>query len=128
VLDLNQEEVAKRWIGEGHRILFGVAGSGKTVILLARARYQARLQPDHDILVLCYNTVLMHYLAKCLADYDNITVRTFHSWAGEAVGDSSWWTGPGSEEEKGQTLLKKLRAQGVRKRYHCILILSLIHN
>jgi len=37
VLDLRQERNA-RSLGDGHRIVYGVAGSGKTVILIARAR------------------------------------------------------------------------------------------
>ena len=39
-LDARQEQLA-RSIGEGHRIFFGVAGSGKTLLLLARARILA---------------------------------------------------------------------------------------
>src|SRR5262245_11886931 len=41
VMDLHQEQVA-RGLGEGHRIIRGVAGSGKTLILAFRAEYLAR--------------------------------------------------------------------------------------
>ncbi len=41
VLDLRQERNAHS-LGEGHRIVYGVAGSGKTVILIARARLVAQ--------------------------------------------------------------------------------------
>ncbi len=37
-LDLSQESIAKN-IGDGHRILKGVAGSGKTLVLACRAKY-----------------------------------------------------------------------------------------
>lgn len=37
VLDVKQENHARN-IGNGHRIIYGVAGSGKTVILVARAK------------------------------------------------------------------------------------------
>ena len=46
VMDLHQEQVA-RGLGEGHRIIRGVAGSGKTLILAFRARSSARKAP-HD--------------------------------------------------------------------------------
>jgi hypothetical protein len=42
VMDLHQEQVA-RGLGEGHRIIRGVAGSGKTLILAFRAEYRARV-------------------------------------------------------------------------------------
>jgi superfamily I DNA and RNA helicase len=40
VLDRRQENNARK-IGEGHRIIYGVAGSGKTVLLIARATLSA---------------------------------------------------------------------------------------
>jgi hypothetical protein len=40
VLDLRQERNA-RALGDGHRIVYGVAGSGKTVLLIARAKLLA---------------------------------------------------------------------------------------
>jgi DNA helicase IV len=54
VLDSKQEELA-RDIGAGHRLVFGVAGSGKTVLLIARAKLIVRLNPQAKVLVLCYN-------------------------------------------------------------------------
>lgn len=41
VMDLQQEQLA-RSLGEGHRVIHGVAGSGKTLILLLRAEYLAQ--------------------------------------------------------------------------------------
>ena len=41
VLDAQQEHVA-RALGEGHHVVYGVAGSGKTTLILARARLVAR--------------------------------------------------------------------------------------
>lgn len=44
VLDLRQENNARK-IGEGHRIVYGVAGSGKTVLLIAKARLLSAQNP-----------------------------------------------------------------------------------
>jgi hypothetical protein len=44
VMDLKQEQLA-RSLGEGHRVIHGVAGSGKTLILGYRSLYLASLQP-----------------------------------------------------------------------------------
>lgn len=41
VLDADQEEYAQA-LGDGHRILYGVAGSGKTVLVIARAKRSRR--------------------------------------------------------------------------------------
>lgn len=54
VLDLRQEESARK-IGRGHRILYGIAGSGKTVILIARARLLSEDAPESRVLLTCYN-------------------------------------------------------------------------
>ncbi|MBD3214590.1 MAG: AAA family ATPase [Candidatus Lokiarchaeota archaeon] len=83
LLDEKQEELA-RDLGEGHRLIFGVAGSGKTVLLIARARYLALHHPEWKILILCYNRLLKNLLFHLLnpQDYEaDITITTYHSWA-----------------------------------------------
>ncbi len=79
-LDLKQERNA-RTLGDGHRIIYGIAGSGKTVLLIARAKLISEQNPESRILVLCYNVTLRVYLASCLKDYRNVQVRNFHQWA-----------------------------------------------
>lgn len=81
VMDLQQEQLA-RSLGEGHRVIHGVAGSGKTLILGYRAEQLAKVCVK-PILVLCYNKALagrlMHWMtSKGVAD--KVHVRTFHSW------------------------------------------------
>jgi len=79
VFDRRQEKCAMN-VGEGHRILFGVAGSGKTLILLTRARLLAKQNPEAEILLTCYNKALSRWMACHLKDFPNITVLNFHSW------------------------------------------------
>jgi len=58
VMDLQQEQVA-RTLGEGHRVIHGPAGSGKTMILIFRAQQlAAAAAPERPILVLCFNRIL----------------------------------------------------------------------
>lgn len=78
VLDLRQERNA-RAIGTGHRIVYGVAGSGKTVLLITRAKLLAE-DPEKRILVLCYNRLLAQHLATALSNYRGVEVTTFHRW------------------------------------------------
>ncbi len=83
VMDLQQEQLA-RSLGEGHRVIHGVAGSGKTMILSYRAEYLAKASASaKPVLVLCYNQALAVKLdaviaAKGLAA--KVHVRNFHKW------------------------------------------------
>ena len=79
-LDLSQESIAKN-IGDGHRILKGVAGSGKTLVLACRAKYLKTIYPDYKILVVCYNNSLCNHLRQMFGDDFNekIEVLNFHS-------------------------------------------------
>ncbi len=88
VLDIEQEQVA-RSLGDGHHVLFGIAGSGKTVLLLARARMLAERDAAAKILILCYNKALAGALAAPFAEEPelrNVEVRHFHSWAARKTG------------------------------------------
>ncbi|MBI1887806.1 MAG: NERD domain-containing protein [Nitrosomonadales bacterium] len=85
VMDLEQEKLARN-LGEGHRIIHGVAGSGKTLILAYRAMYLDKLGLAKPILVLCYNKALAAKLKQLLAERgagDRVHVRHFHGWCKE---------------------------------------------
>jgi hypothetical protein len=84
VMDLQQEQLA-RSLGDGHRVIHGVAGSGKTMILGYRAEYLAKAHTptSKPILILCYNEPLSVKLesvmnAKGLSG--KVHVRHFHRW------------------------------------------------
>lgn len=81
VLDLEQEKMAHN-IGGGHRLLWGVAGSGKTIILIARAKILSQQEGSPNILILCYNVTLgFNFMKSELANYPNIKVFHFDGWA-----------------------------------------------
>jgi len=65
VLDKQQEITAKA-IGPGHRILKGVAGSGKSLVIVFRARQLAQYNPNWRILIVCFNISLRSYLGATL--------------------------------------------------------------
>ncbi|RPF53922.1 3'-5' exonuclease [Aquisalibacillus elongatus] len=64
-MDIHQENYAKN-IGDKNRLIRGVAGSGKTLILATRAALLARENPDWNILILCYNISLARYLQQLI--------------------------------------------------------------
>lgn len=67
VLDRQQESIAKS-LGPGHRILKGVAGSGKSLVATYRAQHLAKMNPDWNILVVCFNITLRGHLGASLND------------------------------------------------------------
>jgi hypothetical protein len=82
VLDLQQEQLA-RSLGDGHRVIHGVAGSGKTMILGYRAEQLAQAAVSKPVLVLCYNEPLAVKLAAMMETkglQDRVHVRNFHKW------------------------------------------------
>ena len=101
VMDLQQEQLA-RGLGAGHRVIHGVAGSGKTLILGYRSEVLAELLAK-PILVLCFNITLAaklksHVTAKGITD--KVHVYHFHDWCGEQLrtyhvkvidGDEPFW-------------------------------------
>lgn len=99
-MDLHQENMAKQ-LGDRHRLIRGVAGSGKTLVLVSRAKMLAQAHPDWKILVLCYGIPLSRTLkqwigqkmrepedlfgfanAECEWESSNIEVYNFHEWLG----------------------------------------------
>lgn len=81
VMDAQQEQLA-RSLGDEHRIIHGVAGSGKTMILGFRAMHLARAL-SKPILVLCYNKTLAARLDQLMGERglsDKVQVYNFHKW------------------------------------------------
>ena len=120
-LDSQQEGFA-RAVPEGHYMISGVPGSGKTVILVARALHLAKIRPDWKILLVTYNRSLKMKLEASVLNNENhlsfmgistanIHVKTFHSLALEVAGigvpqdaEDSFW-----RETLPQAALKKAR-------------------
>ncbi len=84
VMDLQQEQLA-RSLGDGHRVIHGVAGSGKTMILGYRAEYLAKActPTSKPVLILCFNEPLGVKLRSAMTTKglaDKVHVRHFHKW------------------------------------------------
>ncbi len=84
VMDLQQEQLA-RSLGDGHRVIHGVAGSGKTMILGYRAEYLAKASTptSKPILILCFNEPLgvkLHSVMMAKGLGGKVHVRHFHKW------------------------------------------------
>lgn len=86
MMDQQQEQLA-RSLGEGHRVIHGVAGSGKTMILAYRCQFLAQ-DAAKPILVLCFNVSLASKLRQLMAAQglgQRVQVRHFHGWCIEQL-------------------------------------------
>jgi superfamily I DNA/RNA helicase len=79
-MDAERERIA-RTPGPGHQLLQGVAGSGKTLCLVARQRHLRGQHPDWRILLLCFNGSLAAWLRQEIGPDPDTDVQTFHGWA-----------------------------------------------
>ena len=84
VLDLAQERLAEH-LGPGYRLIRGVAGSGKTLVLTHRARYIGENMRRWRILLACFNKALAHALTEELNGVSNIEVFTIDSLASKVI-------------------------------------------
>lgn len=116
-LDLQQEKTAKS-IGNGHRIIQGVAGSGKTLVLSCRARYLKSASVKWRVLIVCYNISLSRYICQLIraaganGSSADIEVIHFHGLVKKLTGlNLSKQEGEDSEtydERMGQILLGRI--------------------
>ncbi len=86
IMDLQQEQLARN-LGDGHRVIHGVAGSGKTLILGYRCLHLARML-HKPILVLCFNITLAARLRAFVNERgidDRVRVHHFHEWCSQQL-------------------------------------------
>lgn len=108
IMDLQQEQLA-RSLGDGHRVIHGVAGSGKTMILGFRCQHLAQAS-NKPILVLCFNVSLAAKLRQMIQDPNKISrvrVRHFHGWCMDLLKKYNI-PRPDSREHQGEAYINEL--------------------
>ncbi len=130
VMDLQQEQLA-RSLGDGHRVIHGVAGSGKTMILGYRAEYLARAHTptSKPILILCYNEPLAVKLASVMEAKGlsgAVHARNFHKWCRQqlvAFGQTLPQQGPDMFDEMVRNVIQGVDRQQIPAgQYQAVLI------
>jgi len=94
-MNANQQQLASSKTDSGFRRIKGPAGSGKSLVLAARA---ARLADEgKTVLVATFNITLWHYLRdlvvrdlKSSSSYRNIVFVNFHSWCRDICEKVGW--------------------------------------
>jgi hypothetical protein len=124
VMDLQQETMAKS-LGDGHRVIRGVAGSGKTLILVYRARLMAQSFPQHRFLLTCYTRSLAGQLREILKEYPNVDVDNLDSIMSDVIRKARL-THPGYKDDDSGDRVAEVALQGLSvghgPRYHAVFL------
>jgi len=144
ILDITQEQMAKK-VDSGHTIVRGIAGSGKSLVLCAKAKIIAETHPDWRTLIVCFNNSLRSQLDHYLKNLNDIfitkpakpnwEIASFHSFVyklGRQLGYKDLpanlfgHDGAACDEEESCTVLgrhlEKIAALPGAPRYDAILI------
>ncbi len=127
VMDIQQEQMAKS-MGDGHRVIHGVAGSGKTLILGYRCLHLAQAT-SKPILVLCFNITLAAHLRSFVAARGieaKVRVYHFHDWCGLQLKTYNVDTLPGNApvwERQVQSVIQAVEKNRIpRAQYGAVMI------
>ena len=79
------------------RLVRGIAGSGKSLVLTQRARYLAAQYPEWNIAVLTYNDQLRQHFLASLKKNPNVHPLTFHTLCSSLMRSYRVWMEPVNE-------------------------------
>lgn len=101
---------------EGHIVVLGTAGSGKTTIAMLRARHLAKIPRNGNVLLVTFNGALTEYMRKMSGEAPGLTVENYHTFARgylNSRGKMPRWHGIASPGEKAEYIgqaVKDLRS------------------
>jgi len=122
-LDLQQEQAVKSfaYIPPEHqstardldaRLIRGVVGSGKSLILLHRARFLSQLSPRWKILLLTYNRSLADFLDNRFNDLPgpsgDVEIVHFHKWCRRFLYNACLWRSTDLSDQSRKGLVVRL--------------------
>lgn len=122
IMDRQQEAMAKSF-GDGHRIIRGVAGSGKTLLLVYRVRLLSGAFPQHRYLLTCFTRSLAGQLRELLKDRHNVDVQHVDGLMSDVISQAGM-KHPGYAENPDLVVEAALQAldQGCGPRYHGVFL------
>jgi superfamily I DNA/RNA helicase len=131
VFDLRQEQYASG-LGAGHRIIYGVAGSGKSLVVAYRAKYLAAANPGWRILVTCFNVSMAAHMGTLVERTrpdlalgpGSIEVGTLHQVCANLLGEAeeSAPVEDGDVDALPTRLLDAMERGKIERRYQAVLV------
>lgn len=118
-----EQEKLVRSLGSECCLLKGVAGSGKTLLLAARARVLAEAHPDWRILLVCYNRALLKTFDQLLGPWaSRVEANTFLTWAKQHSVYLPWNDDDESLVKDMQRVLRAIERCQLEEKYDAILV------
>lgn len=124
-LDTEQINIVNK-ISKGDQLILACAGSGKSVLLIAKCFKAATMNPDKQFLITCYNTNLYSlytwFIDKAGLRAKNVTCLTFHTLCKTLLQKNGHYAAHGNFDGWIDCAIQRLNAGQIRERYYGIFI------
>ena len=104
IIPTGKQEEVLALPAEGHIVVLGTAGSGKTTIALLRAQHLAHLPSTNQVLLVTFNRALVEYMRGISNSWsEKLVVENYHRFARgylNSMGEMPRWNGILDPDEK----------------------------
>lgn len=125
LLDAEQINIVNK-ISKGDQLILACAGSGKSVLLIAKCFKAATMNPNKQFLITCYNNNLYSlytWFIDCAGlRAKNVTCLTFHVLCKTLLQRNGFHAAHGKFDEWVQSAIQRLNAGQISERYYGIFI------
>lgn len=125
LLDAEQINIVNK-ISKGDQLILACAGSGKSVLLIAKCFKVATMNPNKRFLITCYNNNLYSlytWFIDCAGlRAKNVTCLTFHVLCKTLLQRNGFHAAHGKFDEWVQSAIQRLNAGQISERYYGIFI------
>lgn len=124
-LDTEQINIVNK-ISKGDQLILACAGSGKSVLLIAKCFKAATMNPDKQFLITCYNSNLCSlytwFIDRAGLKAKNVTCLTFHTLCKTLLQRNRCHVAPKDFDGWVRSAIQQFNAGQIRERYYGIFI------
>ena len=124
-LDREQVNIVNK-ITKGDQLILACAGSGKSVLLISKCFKAARMNPDKQFLITCYNDNLKSlytwFIDRAGLREKNVTCMTFHSLCRNLLRKNGFHTAHADYDGWVSAAIDRLNNGGIKDRFYGIFI------
>ena len=124
-LDEEQVNIVNK-ISKGDQLILACAGSGKSVLLIAKCFKAAKMNPDKQFLITCYNSKLYSlytwFIDRAGLREKNVTCLTFHTLCRTLLVSNGFYVSGSDFDGWVNNAIMRLKAGQIRERYYGIFI------
>lgn len=124
-LDQEQINIVNK-INKGDQLILACAGSGKSVLLISKCFKAARMNPDKQFLITCYNDNLRSlytwFIDRAGLREKNVTCVTFHALCRNLLTKNGFFVGHDDFDGWVSSAIDKLNHSKIKERFYGIFI------